>query len=204
MSLGGALLFRGPFLPVAGFVQKIGKHMRVLLQHQLQQKRSTDTPCHKKNRSKIFHQLFRSKTQFFQKTTSDPTATRHDTHGIWFKASEAKVLKGQHSQVDWEVAWGSRGGGYEGGGSLVTASFGRLWPQVLVACDRRNCYSVTFRGRRNIWSCWSFTSCGKRIIWWCWSATFVGRGSIGWNLGRQLEHNVWWGVVLEQYRVVLE
>ena len=85
-----------------------------------------------------------------------------------------------------------------GGGSLVTASSGRLWPQVLVACDRRNCYSVTFRGRRNIWSCWSFTSCGKRIIiWWCWSVTFVGRRSIGWNLGRQPEHNVWWGVVLE-------
>ena len=88
-------------------------------------------------------------------------------------------------------------GNLRGGGSLVTASFGRLWPQVLVACDRRNCYSVTFRGRRNIWSCWSFTSCGKRIIWWCWSVTFVGRRSIGWNLGRQPEHNVWWGVVLE-------
>ena len=35
-----------------------------------------------------------------------------------------------------------------GGGSLVTASFGRLWPQFLVACDRMNCYDVTFLGRR--------------------------------------------------------
>ena len=71
-----------------------------------------------------------------------------------------------------------------GGGSLVTAIFGRLWPQFLVACDRMNCYGVTFRGRRNIWSCWSVTSRGKRIIWWCWRVNFSGRRSIWWNLAQ--------------------
>ena len=72
----------------------------------------------------------------------------------------------------------------KGGGSLVTAIFGRLWPQFLVACDRMNCYGVTFRGRRNIWSCWSVTSRGKRIIWWCWRVNFSGRRSIWWNLAQ--------------------
>ena len=49
---------------------------------------------------------------------------------------------------------------------------GRLWPQVfcllrpqfVVACDRINCYGVTFRGRRNIRSCWS-------VIWWNLAST---------------------------------
>ena len=59
---------------------------------------------------------------------------------------------------------------------------GRLWPQFLVACDRINCYGVTFRGRRSIRSCWSVTSRGKRIIWWCWRVNFCGRRSIWWNL----------------------
>ena len=34
---------------------------------------------------------------------------------------------------------------------VAGAIFGHgLWPQFLIACDRRNCYSVTFSGRRNI------------------------------------------------------
>ena len=51
---------------------------------------------------------------------------------------------------------------FAGGGSLVTAIFGRLWPQFVVACDRINCYGVTFRGRRNIRSCWNVTSLGRQ------------------------------------------
>ena len=67
---------------------------------------------------------------------------------------------------------------------------GRLWPQVLVACDHNFWSLVTawtvmvslFLAGGNIWSCWGVTSGGKRIIWWCWRVNFCGRRSIWWNL----------------------
>ena len=74
--------------------------------------------------------------------------------------------------------------------TLSLRAGGRLWPQVLVACDRNfwslvTAWTVTmslFLAGGNIWSCWCVTSRGKRIIWWCWRVNFCGRRSVWWNL----------------------